>query len=281
MSDPPHLIKKLRNNIHSSGHKECHKRTVKLEGKEIIWEHFVSVFKRECKRVLPITKLNADAIYLNNFSKMRVNLAVHTLSNAVAKEMEENENEVTKATQKYIKVSSRIFEILNSEEPVKEETDPRIAELVEINEWFFQWSTELEHEFILPSEIQKHNISWQTIQDVHLTLSSFIDLVKYVCSQQFQMKYPTKPYIIPKRFNQDIVEGWFSHQRGCCGDNREPTVIQYGYNNTKLLSLKRAKSEVACNSYGKPNIKEVEGSKNSLKLVKTEKKPKLTWPINI
>jgi TRAP-type mannitol/chloroaromatic compound transport system permease small subunit len=47
---------------------------------EIIWDHFVSVFSRESKRTLPVTKLNTDAIYLNNFSKMRVNLAVNTLS---------------------------------------------------------------------------------------------------------------------------------------------------------------------------------------------------------
>ena len=79
MSDPPHLIKKLRNNIHSSGHQDFHKRIVKLEGKEIIWEHFVSAFKRDNKRSIPLTKLNADCIYLNNFTKMRVNLAVNTL----------------------------------------------------------------------------------------------------------------------------------------------------------------------------------------------------------
>ncbi|CAG2207965.1 unnamed protein product [Mytilus edulis] len=79
--------------------------------------------------------------------------------------------------------------------------------------------------------------------------------------KQAVVKYPTKPYTIPKRFNQDIVEGWFSHQRGCCGDNREPShpiwLQQY-----KATFFKRAKSEVACNSYGKPNIKEVEGKGN-------------------
>jgi hypothetical protein len=71
--------------------------------------HNVSVFSRESKRTLPVTKLNTDAIYLNNFSKMRVNLAVNTLSQNVAVEMEENEIEVTKSTQEYIKIPNDLF----------------------------------------------------------------------------------------------------------------------------------------------------------------------------
>ena len=71
--------------------------TVKLHGKAILWDHFISVFSRESKRTLPVTKINTDAIYLNNFSKMMVNWAVNMLSTAVEVEMEENENDVTKS----------------------------------------------------------------------------------------------------------------------------------------------------------------------------------------
>ena len=35
--------------------------------------------------------LNTDFIYLNNFTKIRVNLAVNTLCESVAREMQENE----------------------------------------------------------------------------------------------------------------------------------------------------------------------------------------------
>ena len=71
-----------------------------------------------------MTKLNTNAIYLNNFIKMRVNLVVNTLS-TVAVEMEEHENEVTKSTQKYIKYCSSLFNILNSETPFIDDNDPR------------------------------------------------------------------------------------------------------------------------------------------------------------
>jgi hypothetical protein len=54
------------------------------------------------------------------------------------------------------------------------------------NQWFYDWETEIEHEFIMPREIQKCSISWQTIQDVHHTISSFVDLIKYINSEEFQ-----------------------------------------------------------------------------------------------
>jgi hypothetical protein len=47
---------------------------------------------------------------------MRVNLAVNTLSQNVAVEMEENEIEVTKSTQEYMKYCSSLFNILNSQD---------------------------------------------------------------------------------------------------------------------------------------------------------------------
>jgi hypothetical protein len=45
MSDPPHLIKKLRNNIYNSGYKEYSSRYTRcllLNSKNILWEHIYS-----------------------------------------------------------------------------------------------------------------------------------------------------------------------------------------------------------------------------------------------
>ena len=62
----------------------------------------------------------------------------------------------------------------------------------------------IEHEFIMSNEMQKCRLSWQTIQDVHLTLGTFVDLVKYTSSEEFKEKFLSATYIIPKRLNQDI-----------------------------------------------------------------------------
>jgi hypothetical protein len=67
---------------------------------------------------VPVTKLSAESIYLNNFSKMRVNLAVHALNPIVAQEILEHENTATSSTQTYILKCSRLFQIFNSEDPL-------------------------------------------------------------------------------------------------------------------------------------------------------------------
>ena len=97
--------------------------------------------------------------------------------------------------------------------------------------------------------------------------------------KQFQNIYPKKTYIIPRRLNQDIVESWFSHQRWLCGDSREPTVSQYGQNNTKLLSLKRARVDISKNSYGTDSIDEIAEDRQLLS--KNKNRRHFTWPVNL
>ena len=70
----------------------------------------------------------------------------------------------------------------------------------------------------MPSEIQKCSLSWQTIQDVHLTISSFVDLIKYTNSEEFKEKYPSATYIIPKRLGfrfKGVVVG-MGESLQCC-----------------------------------------------------------------
>lgn len=50
--------------------------------------------------------------------------------------MLEHENTATSSTQTYILKCSRLFQILNSEDPIKVIEDPRIKELEDINNWF-------------------------------------------------------------------------------------------------------------------------------------------------
>ncbi|XP_078583756.1 uncharacterized protein LOC144866272 [Branchiostoma floridae x Branchiostoma japonicum] len=99
MSDPPHLMKKLRNNLYSSGHERYNTRCLSYNGKFMIWKHICSVYDRDRKRPLALTRLTKQHVYLDNWAKMRVNLSVHTLSSAVQQEMHEHENAVTMSTQ--------------------------------------------------------------------------------------------------------------------------------------------------------------------------------------
>ena len=90
MSDPPHLMKKLRNNFFNSGDKAEDKRfTRKMKNNkgDIVWQHILKVYNREKLRSLYVTDPRSLHVNLDNLSKMRVTLAVQTLSSKVQAEM--------------------------------------------------------------------------------------------------------------------------------------------------------------------------------------------------
>ena len=90
LSDPPHLVKKLRNNLFKSGDREDGNRyTRKLtrDGTQfMLWKHIVSVYDRDKLRHCYVTKIRRGHVFLDSLSKMRVKLAVDVLSSAVSNE---------------------------------------------------------------------------------------------------------------------------------------------------------------------------------------------------
>ena len=133
-SDPPHLIKKLRNNLYSSGQKAEHQRytrTLLFNDSYILWNHVYAVYQRESRRHLYVTDLRKAHVTIDSVSKMRVKLAVHTLSEKVAAEMEECDEEATVETRKYIKACAKFWNIFNDPTPMKTSNDKRMTELKE------------------------------------------------------------------------------------------------------------------------------------------------------
>lgn len=138
-SDPPHLIKKLRNNLFNSGFKENHtrySRTLKLNNKYVLWDHIYSVYEREKRRRLYATPLRRAHVQLDSLSKMRVKLAANTLSQNVAEEMRAHENNATQSTQEYICMCHDLWEVFDSRQPFTSLQDPRIATLDNIVTFF-------------------------------------------------------------------------------------------------------------------------------------------------
>ena len=91
ISDPPHLMKKLRKNLHNSGlmnkiNARC-TRTLEKDKKYILWDHIYSVYERDRKRRLYATDLRSAHVHIDSLSKMRIKLAVKTLSSKVREEM--------------------------------------------------------------------------------------------------------------------------------------------------------------------------------------------------
>jgi hypothetical protein len=126
-SDPPHLIKKLRNNPCSSGHKSEHvryTRTLLLKENYILWNHMYIVYQQECKRHLYVTDIRKAHVIIDSLSKMRVKLAVQTLPKML-NEMKECDREATEETRNYI--CATFWNVFNDPTPITSGTDQRIT----------------------------------------------------------------------------------------------------------------------------------------------------------
>ena len=65
----------FRNAILKSGIIEnVHTRHMILDGQEVVWEHIIKLFKEPRRIGWSLHGLTAETVYLNSFSKMRVNL---------------------------------------------------------------------------------------------------------------------------------------------------------------------------------------------------------------
>ena len=171
MSDPPHLIKKLRNNIYKSGFKENssrYNRCLRLNSRNILWEHIYSVYLRDKQRHLFSTDIRSSHVHLDSFSKMRVKLAVQVLNSKVQKDMENYENDVTQSTQKYILNCETLWNCFNSTEPLTSLEYTRIEALDDVLLFFRNWRNELASIFKTKSEQSCHFISWQTMFDLQV-----------------------------------------------------------------------------------------------------------------
>lgn len=174
ISDPPHLMKKLRNNLYNSGFKEQNKRytrTLEKGKKYILWDHIYSVYERDKKRRLYATDLRSAHVHLSSLSKMRVKLAVKTLSSKVCEEMAKNENNSTQATQEYIKT---LWSVFNDSKPIRLLTDNRITQLTEVLSFFTKWKEDLLTVYNIKSEVSDHFITWQTMFDIEVQCTQCI-----------------------------------------------------------------------------------------------------------
>jgi hypothetical protein len=169
ISDPPHLMKKLRNNIYNSGCKDISPRYTRyllLNSKPILWEHIYSVYQRDKNRHLFATDMRSSHVRLDSLSKMRVKLAVQVLNDKVQKDMEAFDPVATESTQLFIHHCNLLWNVLNSNKPLSTTTDSRIKDLDTVMQFFDNWRDELYLLFKTKSEVSSHFISWQTMFDL-------------------------------------------------------------------------------------------------------------------
>ena len=281
VSDPPHLMKTIRNCLFSSGN-EKFTRNMWNSGSYILWKYIRNLclddFKRELKKLPKITK---EHLNLNPFSKMRVNLAVQVLSSSMAKIMKQFGPEESHQTAEFCLIMDKFFDCMNVRsnkeadytrkpyrEPYKSVNDCRFNFLLnELLPYFQTWlsSIKTRQGDFTDSELAKMFISWQSYEGLQRTCFSVVEATKFLLKEGLE-------YIYTERFSQDCLEEYFGCQRKIGRRNENPDMNMFGYN-TNTLRVQRSISCETGNTQGRKDKKRMweEVSEEPLKKRKTVK----------
>lgn len=240
ISDPPHLMKTLRNNLSNSGSGKS-TRYLWLNGKHLLWQHVVDVYSRDCSQQLRQTKLTHQHVHLTSASVMNVKLAVHVLSDRVGKIMQQQGGEDCQETANFILLMDKFFDCMNcrtkNEGAQKRKPylnaytsvqDEWFNFLEEILQCFTQWKSSVQQREGF-SQVEKNNmfITHQTFKGMCMTLRSFPEACKYLLTHGVE-------FVLSNRFCQDPLEKHFGRHRGISRRCDNPSLWAFAYNENKL-----------------------------------------------
>lgn len=236
ISDPEHLIKKLRNNLHDS----CNTTPfhMKYENFLITWDFIVNAYKRETLRPIKTTGLTQAAVELSTKSKMRTCYANQIFSRRLIREIEDNEPN-SKGILWYLITGVNLKQVMYSKEKIKTTKDHQLDVLLNIDDEWSVWEMQTEDTYLPSSE---------TRYDLKLYCRGVVSLVKY-CLKKFDL------HICINRLNSNYCENWFSMQRLCSSNNTNPTCLEYQQHNSILESIIELKESYKSTSYSKSDFK--------------------------
>ncbi|CAC5392195.1 THAP9 [Mytilus coruscus] len=245
--DPPHLMKTTRNNWENSN---WHNKTRNLEfdRQQITWPHLVTLVEGDLHgqngqpgglRMLP--KLTNEHLRLTPSLRMKVKLATQVLSSSVARafELVDRLRPITRSTRKFIVYMDTFFDCLNVSRLNLDNRKSKctLGPYQNIADWrlewleqdFLQFLREWENQSNARLDISKEKrkrlcLSRETLEGLRITVKSFTKLVRELLSE------PGVQYVLSGKFSQDPLEIYFSKQRGCGGNNDNPTVLDFNRN---------------------------------------------------
>lgn len=237
--DPSHCIKLVRNNLFN--------RAIiwDRDNREIRWEYFEKLVKFGENGYFNLThKMTKRHIEFEN-QKMRVQLAVQTLSNSSADSlqflMEANANGFANATApiKFIRIFNNLFDIMNSQRIMNDHPNPFKSALNEKNKSaVFTFLIEAK-EYITGLKVKSSEFGKKVaiieskiktgFRGFLITIDSVVKIYQeYVEEHHFMLMIATY------RLSQDHLEMFFGKIRTMHGCNDNPTIIQFMSSYKKL-----------------------------------------------
>ncbi|XP_056020425.1 uncharacterized protein LOC130054487 [Ostrea edulis] len=202
----------------------------------------MDIYNDDTRGQLYRTKLTHDHMYLTPSSTMSVKLAVQVLSNSVAQVMRAYYGPEVSETARLFGLVNRCFDCLNVRSlreslferkpdvaPYTSQNDPRFQFLEdEFLEYFNQWLISLRYRPVYKkTEQNKIFVSYQTHEDIIMTVKFFIEATRYLLQQEV-------PYIFSNVFCRDSLEEHFGPYRGLETRHDNPTIHQLGYQENQL-----------------------------------------------
>lgn len=224
MQDIKHVFKKIRNSILSSTTDVTAKRTLKLKGKLILWEHFEAAMNFNNRNGFRLyRRLTQEHVCLNAQLKMRNHLATDVLNKdmlnlmiAMQKTLEDPSE--LNSTILLLENTSVLVDIFSDTHcKIENIYDRKIGQIHQVLQFFHSW----EDEYSTPKDKAKHLITRESRQDIDSSLFGFMELVSIAST--------LKVALVPGYINSDTIENYFCQQRGLRnGFNQNPTLLQIG-----------------------------------------------------
>ncbi|XP_034236665.1 uncharacterized protein LOC117642519 isoform X2 [Thrips palmi] len=245
ISDPPHLIKTIRNCFAKSGQGKKCTRLLTKNKQYIVWKTIERLYLSEVQNTLRRAyKLTSQNVYLNSYTCMRVNYAVQVLSNTVGQDLKDKKWPGTEETVNFILNCDKFFDNLNGAHsemgkrtansrlsPYTSTEDWRFEELLTFEKYLMDWEKEVGNLKLNQAAKAKCLLSHQTLEGIYITINAFIGAVK------FMLDIGAK-FINARVFCQDPLEQYFSKQRAAGGGKSNPTVVSF-LNADKKISIHR------------------------------------------
>ena len=235
ISDPPHLLKTIRNCFAKSGQKKTCTRLLSKHGEFIEWKTIERLYIEDMHSILRrCFKLNSQNVYLNSYTCMKVAYAAQVLSRTVGLDLKDRNWPGTSATVEFILKTNDFFDCLNGahSEAANRTANPRLASYRSVDDFRFQelkdyekyirdWEEEVKSlENVSDQEKAKMTLSKQTIEGIYMTVNGFAGAVKYLLSIGAK-------YVNARVFCQDPLEQYFSKQRASGGGRNSVTVDSF------------------------------------------------------
>lgn len=242
ISDPPHLVKTIRNCLsHSYGPGST--REMQVNGRSIKWSHIQELCDKKVTTSVAssglslLPKLKREHVYLTSFSRMRVDLAAQVLSKSVADAFQYYGNLETAETERFIRLVDRFFDCLNvrsvsewvtklkpDRKPYYSPDDKRIKWLKdEFVKYLTDWES-FAKDLCKGTDMKYYHftLSRETLEGIYMTVESFVELVSFLLDKHQKDNL----FVLSERLSQDPLENYFGQQRARGGRNENPSVSQ-------------------------------------------------------